>query len=246
MKPLHRYFRRIASSLLKRFHIATNAGYSVSESYGLRFLFDWRHSIDKKVALQLYEDEQIPFFRETIWRFKPDYFFDVGSHSGLYALLARQASEDTRVHAFEPDKQNLSQLYANLYLNNYYDLIDVHNLALSNITGHAFLERSANTSRGTRHLSADGNYRVDSERFDNLFADAGKAAYFKIDIEGHELQMIEGASAFLKNNRCIVLVECAQEKIAILQNKMTDLGFAKKIIPVNKLDHVFANFDFPF
>jgi FkbM family methyltransferase len=243
---LIRFFRKLCASTLKRYFIAVNNGYSIGKSYGLYFLFDWRHSIDKKVAFRLYEDKQLMLFKRTVVQFKPDYFFDIGAHAGLYSLLAKSVNDKINIHAFEPDKQNLSQLYANLYLNKQFDNINVHSLAISNSTGQAFLDRSSDTSRATRCIADNGSYQVDVSRFDDLFPEKGKSAIFKIDVEGHESGVIEGAEEFLKQNQCILIIESRPAEFVRLQEQMKQLGYHQQHFPDSKLDHFFLNLDFSF
>lgn len=241
-----RFLRKLGASTMKRYYIALKNGLSVGKSYGIYFLFDWRHSIDKKVAFRLYEDKQLMLFKGIAERFKPDYFFDIGAHAGLYSLLAKTGSSDTDIHAFEPDKQNVSQLYANLYLNKQFDCINVHNAAISNTSGVAFLDRSSDTSRATRCIADSGSYQVTVSRFDDLFSEKGKTALFKIDVEGHESGVIEGAEEFLRANQCILIIESRPNEFIRLQEQMHQLGYNEYDFHDAKLDHFFYNFDFSF
>ncbi len=242
---MHRIIRKYLSSLLKRYYLVFRGGYSVGKSYGVYFLFDWAHSIDKKVALHLYENKQLRFASRLARELRPDRFYDIGAHAGLYSLLVQHNSPDTRVHAFEPDKQNLSQLYANLYLNQHYDRIEVHNLAVSNSTGTAFLDRSEQTGRGTRNIVNTGNYQVEITRFDDLFTDRNTHSFFKIDVEGHECSVIEGAREFLTHNSCILLIESTPEAFPALHELMTGIGYREAATPDGVHDHVFLNFAAP-
>lgn len=243
---LKKRVRKFIASVLKRYHKTFTGGFSVGRSYGLYFLFDWNHSIDKKVALRLYEDRQLRFAAALAGRFAPDCFFDIGAHSGLYSLLVRKSDPGIKVHAFEPDRQNLSQLYANLYLNKYYDAVQVYNLAVSSATGTAFLDRSDSTSRGTRAISGSGSYQIEAVRFDDLFHDTGSTAFFKIDVEGHECDVVDGARRFLQNNRCILLIESAVPALHSLQASLQELGYRESVKPTGVNDHVFTNFDASF
>lgn len=235
--------RKLIASILKRYYLIFRGGYSTGKSYGLYFLFDWAHSIDKKVALHLYEDRQLRFASALAQKLAPESFFDIGAHAGLYSLLVHNSSPATKVSAFEPDRENLSQLYANLYLNKYYDSVAVYNHAISNTSGTAFLDRSNKTSRGTRALTDQGNYQVDVRRFDEMFAGNGSTSFFKIDVEGHECGVVEGASEYLRSNPCVLLIESAPPILNKLQAMLTDLGYHKSDVPEGVNDHVFVNFD---
>ena len=242
---MSRTLRKYVSSALKRYYQLVSNGYSIGHAYGLRFLFDWNHSLDKKVALQLYENEQLLFTADLVTQLKPQRFYDIGAHAGLYSLLVLKNSPQTEVHAFEPDRQNLSQLYANLYLNQNYDQVTVHNLAVSNTTGTAYLDRSERTGRGTRTLASDGNYPVEVQRFDDLFSDTDTLSFFKIDVEGHECSVIQGAEKYLAANPCVLLIESMADKRDALQAMMAKLGYRQAPVPAGVGDSVFLNCEAP-
>ncbi len=237
---MSKFIKKLLASFKKRYYMLTNGGFSVGKSYGMYMLFDWRHSIDKKVALQLYEHEQLSFVQGMIKDLKPDYFFDIGAHAGLYSLLVQLNSSRTQVHAFEPDNQNLGQLHANLYLNRFNDKVFVHGYAISDTSGAAYLDRSSDTSRGTRRLTQEGSCQIEVKRFDDMQTDTGKTAFFKIDVEGHELSVIEGAQTFLQNNACILLIESSNENIGILRERLQQLGY-REIMVGKFYDYVFQN-----
>jgi hypothetical protein len=44
-----KFFRKPLASILKRFFMLTSGGFSVGKAYGALFLFDWCHSLDKKL-----------------------------------------------------------------------------------------------------------------------------------------------------------------------------------------------------
>jgi hypothetical protein len=70
MNP-RKILRKPLASFLKRYYMLTAGGFSVGSAYGARFLFDWRHSLDKKVALELYEYDQITYLTQALDRIRP-------------------------------------------------------------------------------------------------------------------------------------------------------------------------------
>lgn len=232
--------RKLYASIKKRYYLLSSSGCSLGSSYGVRFLFDWAHSIDKKVANKLYEDEQISLFEDLLKSIRPDYFFDIGAHTGLYSLIAHKASPNTEIHSFEPDKQNLSQLYANLYLNGWYYDINVHHMAISDKKGNTFLDRSDQTSRGTRKLTGQGHYPIKIDRFDNLFNHDHKIAFFKIDVEGHEVEVILGAIEYLSKNLSMLLIESSGSNYAEITKILKGLDYVK-FENKNLQDHIFLS-----
>ncbi len=227
------------ASLLKRYYIATNDGYSVGKAYGARFLFDWRHSLDKKVALQLYEHDQITYLGKMLDRITPDIFLDIGAHAALYSIVMKIRHPSLEVHAFEPDRTNLCQLYANLFVNKLQSGITVHEHGLSDMAGRVSFDTSEETSsRGTRRISSTGNIEIQVKRLDDVLTATGRIAAIKIDVEGHECQVLDGAREFLTANQCFLQIESSGDSLVRLKEKMTALGY-RLVVTLN--DHFFTN-----
>lgn len=233
-------FRKPLASLLKRYHLLTGGGYSVGKAYGARFLLDWRHSLDKKVALELYEREQLDYARQALDRLRPDLFLDIGAHAALYSVVLKTRLPALEVHAFEPDRTNLNQLYANLFVNRLRQGVQVHEHGLSDRAGTVTFDDSEETSsRGTRRISSSGHGRIEVKRLDDVLADAGRLAMLKIDVEGHECPVLQGARLFLGQNRCFLQVESAPEGFPALRSIMEEMGY--RHIRTLGQDHYFTN-----
>lgn len=234
--------RRLAASFLKRFYILVNDGYSVGQAYGARFLFDWRHSLDKKVALELYENRQVNYLLELSEKCKPEMFIDAGAHAALYSVVMKKRFPDIEVHAFEPDATNLGQLQANLFVNRLTHDLHVHRYGLSNTTGKsAFVTSEAMSSRGTRRIEQHGNIEIEVKRLDDVIQSSNKIIVLKIDVEGHECPVIEGAGNILGANRCILQIESAPARVEHLTTIMRSLGYSK--IGICSNDHYFTNIE---
>jgi FkbM family methyltransferase len=240
---IRKILRKPIASFLKRFYLLTSGGYSVGSAYGARFLFDWSHSLDKKVALELYEYDQITYLTKSLDSIKPDMFVDIGSHAALYSVIAKTRYPNIEVHAFEPDKTNLCQLYANLFVNKLQTSIKVYEHGLSDTSGKVSFDTSEETSsRGTRRISSTGNIEIEVKRLDDVLHSKGKVAAIKIDVEGHECQVIDGATEFLDSNRCFLQIESGGENLALLTQKLNALGY-KSVNTLGGHDHFFTNID---
>jgi FkbM family methyltransferase len=234
-----KFLRKALSSILKRVYLLTRGGYSLGTAYGARFLFDWRHSLDKKVALELYEYDQINYFLGELDKIKPDLFVDIGSHAALYSVVLKTRYPALEVHAFEPDRTNLCQLYANLFVNGFTEDIQVHEFGVSDHAGQVAFDTAEETSsRGTRRISSSGNSTIEIRRLDDVLPDAGRIAAVKIDVEGHECQVVDGARTFLTTNRCLLQVESSPENLDPLSAQLAQLGY-RHVATFS--DHFFTN-----
>lgn len=143
----------------------------------------------------------------------PAVVVDIGANQGLYTqqLLARFPAASYVL--FEPCQRNieiLRQRFADS------PAVVMHQLALSNSSGEAtlFSNQSGSglaslTKRNLAHfgLSMDVEEAVRVMRFDAFWRDAGHALtpidYVKIDIEGHELDALEGMGDVLAEMKII-------------------------------------------
>lgn len=134
---------------------------------------------------------------------------DVGANCGLYTRELARLSR--YVHAFEPSRQMADVLRCTSAKN-----VEVHEIALSDREGEADL-LIPQGEQGSIHglaslqprvaLSAKSclALHVPLARLDTVVRD--DVAFVKIDVEGHELNVLNGSVALLERNRPVFLVE---------------------------------------
>jgi FkbM family methyltransferase len=155
---------------------------------------------------------------------------DAGANKGTYTyFLARLAKH---VHAFEPNPKMFQILRRSTARN-----VTASPIALSNEAGTAELriprQRKGGYSNQGGSLSSakiSRNYKsvvVEARRLDDI--ELGDVGFIKIDVEGFEQEVIDGAAATIKRCRPTMLVELEERytKVPIeraLQN-ILDLGY---------------------
>lgn len=144
---------------------------------------------------------------EAIWRLTEpdDLALDVGANVGYFtALLAARAR---RVIAFEPHPRTVDRLRANTRRWSNCSII-VHESAVSDVTGVARLVEPFDFAHksGTPHMAGESpvdghrSYEVKTTRLDELLGDES-VGVLKLDAEGHELAVLEGALEALGQRR---------------------------------------------
>ena len=194
---------------------------------------------------------------------------DVGVYRGVYSYEMSKYSE--KVHSFEPNpiifkyiEKNLKKFIKNIHL---------YNFALSNQSKTINLKipiRNSNSNkeifeeyyemgRATIHNENNfenyENFKIKTKTIDELSFD-NKISFIKIDVEGHELEVIEGAKNTIKNDKPILLVEIEKQytkkEVAETINFINSLGYKsyffdkkdlKSTTELNNLD-LFNNFIF--
>lgn len=125
-----------------------------------------------------------------------DLFIDVGANIGSYSVLAA-AGTGASVVAVEPIPTTFAHLTENLKLNHLESLVDSHCVGLSNKSGKLSFTATLDT---VNHVLADGEsgvaLNIDVVTMDSLLK--GRVpTVIKIDVEGHELAVLEGGSQTL-------------------------------------------------
>ena len=236
-----RIIKKILNSSYKRVNTFFGSGFSVERSYGLKWLIDWSNRVDKKMTFKLFEDEQISFFINSFKKYKPKYFLDIGAHGGLYSIILKKNFPSLKILTFEPDKQNRYQLYSNLFLNNFENEIRVFDFGLSDKSGVVSFGIRKKGNRGGKSIGSQGKEQIKVKQLDDVVLSKNKNCFLKIDVEGHELNVIKGSKKFLKNNNCLIQVEVLDKNQFDNFNTLM-IGLGYKL--TNKIDdYYYSNFN---
>lgn len=141
---------------------------------------------------------------------------EVGGNFGCYALtMAGLVGEKGKIHTFEANPRVSKYLEESVKLNNLQNVITVHHKAASNksyngmmvygianIGGGYILD---NTEAAKKVCETSDCVPIQAITLDSIFANE-KVDMLKIDAEGAEPWIIEGASQMLKNNPNIILM----------------------------------------
>lgn len=150
--------------------------------------------------------------RTTLCGIDDPIIFDVGAHTGDYALLAKQAVPSARIFAFEPASTTFGALARRLADTGTRDITPV-NIGLSDADGEADLHTYTANGECAPQLSSiplrrptqvvevriTSKERIPVTTIDSFCRTEGIAriALLKLDVEGHELAVLRGASRML-------------------------------------------------
>ena len=153
-------------------------------------------------AFGLFHSKQIHFLKTFLKRGMA--FVDVGANKGDFSLMAsRLLGDGGTVLAFEPEPQNYEWLRKSVELNGY-DNVHMFRIALAEKNGTATLhlgdKSGYHTLVGGVLHQEEGSIPVEIRTLDSILDELGMASFdmMKIDVEGAELQVLEGASEALR------------------------------------------------
>tara|TARA_Y100000741_G_C18207639_1_gene540348 strand:+ start:293 stop:1120 length:828 start_codon:yes stop_codon:yes gene_type:complete len=143
---------------------------------------------------------------------KNSVFFDIGANIGLYSLYSAKLNHS--VVSFEPESLNFAALNLNISDNNFQKNITCYPIALddnfliSNLnihkfrfgsSGHSFNRPANSSDQKLEYMKSQGSISITLDQFSetqNIFPD-----YLKIDVDGNELNVINGMKNLLKSKK---------------------------------------------
>lgn len=168
----------------------------VNTAYG-RFLLDG--GSDAKMAARLaagaYPQQEV---LDLVDALDANTIVDVGAHIGTVTVPL--AARGKKVIAFEPNPLSYGYLEQNCQRNGITP--DIRNKGLGSAPGHAHMVARQSGNAGAHSLEAGGDIEVST-----LSTEVAAADFIKIDVEGMELSVLEGAEKLITESRPAIYFE---------------------------------------
>ncbi|QFT78007.1 FkbM family methyltransferase [Erythrobacter sp. THAF29] len=146
----------------------------------------------------LHEQDEMGFVLHAL---RPeDLFVDVGANIGSYTVLAA-GGVGARVIAFEPHPGTFDKLEANIAFNRLMPRVTAHCCGLSNEPGELAFSADADTMNHVMQASETGPSITVPVRSLDEALNGEVPVVLKVDVEGHEIPVIQGAKGTLSNSR---------------------------------------------
>ena len=199
--------------------------------------FPQRESMREILA---YTNDRFIAINKTLKKLQSKYIIDIGANIGISSRSYALCGSDIEVISIEPDLRNLSFAATNL---NDLSNVSLYQMGLSNKFGRFNLSiPSHNNSRKgekkaiTGNLSALGGENQKGTRFFNgddflIFSNIppDQIGWIKIDVEGFELNVIQGFTNSLKKTKAIFEIEINAKLMNLSNSKFSDfLDLMKK------------------
>ena len=135
---------------------------------------------------------------------------DVGGNNGNFAVdFAHLVGDNGEVHSFEPQRIIYYQLCTNIFLNGLNNVY-CHNEAVGNEEGYTMIEtpnyfEEGQVNFGAAEVVSEGGEMVKSTKLDSR--EFNDVVFIKIDVQGYESFVIEGAIETINKHRPYLFIE---------------------------------------
>ena len=161
------------------------------------------------------------------------FFFDCGANFGFYSLFVASLNHKNKILAFEASPKTLEEFEKNIEINNFKS-IQVKNLAVSNLIEDKLdfyesvkdWESSVDKSNFNKGLKIS----VKTTTLDKVSENISLTDFFtvmKIDVEGHEMNVIEGSLNLIEKFSPLIIIEFSK---FISKNKYYNYSYLKNFM----------------
>ena len=185
---------------------------------GFKMYLDFLDPIDRLIILNnSYEDEELNILIDLIKKNSISNFIDVGANCGFYSF--KLALQNLKIFAFEPNAEAFLKMKNTIKKNkSISDNIKTFPFGLSNknsimqmrsLVKHGYTQTGG--SRVVENQISTDNLKIYNAEFkigdEILNFKKEDSLSIKIDVEGHELNVLKGIQNLLNSNKCILQIE---------------------------------------
>ena len=203
---------------------------------GLKMYLDFLDPIDRFIILnKTYEVEEIRILTKLIKKNSTTKFIDKGANCGFYSF--QFAMQNLEILAFEPNSDALLKMNNTINQNkNLKNKIKIFPHGLSNVNSkmqmksmvkHGYAQTGGSSITATR-LSKKNTYEIYEAEFkigDEILNLQNKNLAIKIDVEGHEINVLKGIQNLLKSNKCIIQIEIFKKNFNVVHSYLLKKKF---------------------
>ncbi|MEL1251540.1 FkbM family methyltransferase [Aurantiacibacter gilvus] len=158
-------------------------------------------------------------------------FLDIGSYTGLFALAAARANPDLQAYAYEIVGENYLLLWENVLQNDLGDRVHPQLVAVGGEDSEIRIPYAQSSGQLASSVdigwSTDHGVRVPMKRLDDLHLNSPGPVALKIDVEGFEMEVFDGAMAFLEKHRPDMVCEVLRraKRVPEMMELLGSLGY---------------------
>ncbi len=150
---------------------------------------------------------------------------DIGANIGNHSVYWAVKTDAKRIYSFEPVKDFFKILQKNVEINNLNNKIKIFNIGLSDKKINGSISFYDRTNIGGTHVKQDPNGNLLLDKLDNIKIEENAVDFIRIDVEGHELEVLQGARETLIKYKPTIFIEMFPDKKPKVHEYLTNLGY---------------------
>ena len=214
---------------------------------------DFLDPIDREIIInQEYEKNEISTLIKLIERHNVSYFIDIGANCGIYSFVISSYFENLKIIAFEPNTEAFKKFNKTLEVNtNIFKNIKIFNFGLSDkksklkmrsMVKHGYLQTGGSTVHDGKTYKNVDIYDADFEIGDQKLDLSNSNIAIKIDVEGHEINVLLGLKQLFAKNNCILQIELFDENFDESNNFLIENNFKKISEYKSDINNIYKNY----
>ena len=223
--------KRLVPSLIRRY-LMTIGKHKVDINLN-KYVFelDIRESIERKTYfIREYEKKRMDYLIQTSKKIKSEILIDIGANIGFYSILLSEYFKI--IKSYEPNLRNFHVLNKNIKKNNLQKKVQTFNYGLSN---KKQILKGTSMTKGELFQTSGFFLSEQNVEGEDVFVNIGDEVLnfngeiltIKIDVEGHELFVLQGIKKVLENNYCIIQIEIWDKNYQEINEFLNNLDYMK-------------------
>lgn len=245
-------FKKLFTGIKIRIYKIFNKNRGYFNVAGKKMFLDFLDPIDRELILyQKYEHEEISILNELIKKYSVNYFFDVGSNCGYYSIKLGNIFEKLKILAFEPNDEAHFKFNKTLSINpDLSERVTLHNFGLSDINTvlkmrskvkYDYTQTGGSTVHDNKNYNDVKIYEANFKIADEVIDVNNSVLAIKIDVEGHEYNVLKGLRKIINNNKCILQLEIYNDKFYKVNKFLIENNFHKITEVKNRSNYFYTN-----
>jgi FkbM family methyltransferase len=185
------------------------------------------------------EKEEVAVAVSVLKQLQPNFsFVDIGAHTGYYSILTSTLFPQSRITALEPGKEFIKEFQMSIDINNVTNItiLDVA-AGKENSTGILHMQGSGSSlSPWFKSTTSSEARTVHIKTLDGLFHSKQSVEFIKIDAEGFEYEILQGAKSLLSSEKPLLYVEIGGD-LSVLDRKSTNPNFTETFTYMQSLGY---------
>ena len=242
--------KRLIPSLGIRIFKLFNKNKRYYKIQNFHFYLDFLDPVDRQIILyKNYEQDSVSFLESKMQKNNFANFLDIGSNSGYYSFYFARTFKNLKIFAFEPNLDAYNKFQKTLVKNSFKN-IEVFNFGLSNVNDkvkmitwfkHGIAKTNSTLLDSSHDITNSKIFETNLKVGDEVIQIFDQKVIMKIDVEGHELNVLKGLNNTLVKNKCMILIEIGDEKFEKVNNYLVDKNFRIIFKSKYRLDYIYSN-----